>query len=90
MPHWSGLLTKADISAREAAYTSQQVKADIDFIVFVIRSMQLEGLAVRRFEINKVVHDDVVKFFKNEMQYTVIDNKVGQTPTMTLLNEISW
>lgn len=90
MPHWSGLLTKADISAREATYTSQQVKDDIDFIVFVIRSMQVEGLVFRRFEVNKVVHDDVVKFFKNEMQYTVIDNKAGQAPTMTLLTEISW
>lgn len=39
---------------------------------------------------NQVVNDDVVKFFKNDMSYTVVENKVGQLPTETLLIKISW
>lgn len=74
----------------EAAYANPIVKDEIDRISKIIKSLQLEGLANRILGVNKVVHDDVVKFFKNEMQYTTNDSKTGQPVNMTLFIDVSW
>lgn len=90
MAHWSGLLTKSDISGMEAVYTNSLIKNEVELIKSIIISLQTEGLINRRLVVNRVVHDDVVKFFKNEMQYTTIDNKAGQAPNFTMFLEVSW
>jgi len=55
-----------------------------------IAGSQASGLTERMITMNDVVADQVADYFKNEMQYTVTDNKTGQPVGFTRITKISW
>ena len=88
MPNELGLLTKVEAKNLRDIHLSQASEV-IKEIAEKIKSYQNGDLRTE-LSFNKVVHDDVVKYFKNVVGYTVTDNKQGQPVNFTLLQIINW
>lgn len=89
MPNYLGLLTKTEAKELRDLKLLTQSDKIIQIAEGIAMTQKFDALAVMSVY-NTVVHDDVVKYFKNTMGYTVVENKVGQPAGFTLLISISW
>lgn len=91
MPHWTGCLTKQEITAMEPVVLVPAVAAKVDEISQIIIGMQADKkLTSRRVDLFMVVPQDTVKVFKNDLAYTVDSTTTGQPPGMERINFIQW
>lgn len=81
-----GLLTKQEAKDLRDLQTNPNTAKVFD-IAEIIKGIQYYATEI---ELNMVVHDDVVSYFKNTMSYTVTEIKTGQPPGFTKLIKISW
>jgi len=92
MPNYFGLLTKSEAkelrdlkaSLAPAQYTL------LEQIAVAVAGCQKFSPEININTFNQVVHDDVVKYFRNTMGYDVFDSDLGQPVGFTLLQTISW
>jgi hypothetical protein len=90
MPHWTECYTKQELSEMTARLTTDQIKLDVGEIATFISQTQRLGHLTGSVTLNRVVSDTVVNVFKNDLQYSVVEDDTGQTPGTTLLISVSW
>lgn len=93
MPNELGLLTKQEAKAirdlRLLPSTNPR-EPDVLFIARLIREVQGIGDNQTRIEFNKIVHEDVAKYFKNTVGYDVVEQPVATPANHTKIVSISW
>lgn len=88
MPNELGLLTKQEAKAiRDINLIAGS--ADLKWIAQLIKEVQQFGDSQTHIQFNKVVHNDVAKYFKNTVGYDVVEQSVP-TPNHTKIISISW
>ncbi len=90
MPHWSGLLTTAEVTQKAATYTTQALGDKINFYINLIRMVQDNSTSQRTIDVRDVVDTNVERFFRVTMAYTTVHDPTGQPTGQTLLTKISW
>jgi len=89
MPNELGLFTKQEAkNIRDINILNDSAK--LFEIAELIRTTQMLTPQITSLEFNRVVHDDVFKYFKNTVGYDVVENKTGQPLNYTKIVTISW
>ena len=89
MPNFLGLLTKQEAKELRDLNLSGHRSVIIE-IAEMIKSSQLLAPEITEITLNRVVHTDVEKFYKNTMAYLTEIDSTGQPANFTLLTKISW
>lgn len=90
MPHWTGLLTTAEVTQKTSAYTSAALAREITYWVTLIKEVQDFSITQREVTVNKVVDTNVERFFRLQLGYGTPNNTTGQPAGFTLLEKITW